>query len=183
MLDINAHYDSYCTGIEPAILTLAEKLNHSLLTIRPWKPSSKCKNGKYIDRPKVMGYQSRGAIPLVEDGWYVSKPSLWVNSAAIMSNTLLCSCSPMSNPFIQLSNESFTANNIFFLLDFQTNVLFILFYPTIPLIYSIPPETELRPPHMILFTFRIFCGLNIKIQKNFPNNLNNSIELTNNCTS
>ena len=50
VLDINAHNDLGCTGIEAARLSSVEELNQSVLTIRLWKTSGKINSKKCIDK-------------------------------------------------------------------------------------------------------------------------------------
>ena len=50
MLDINDHSDQGSTGIEPALLSLAEGLNQTAVTNRTRRHFSDLHNKEYIDR-------------------------------------------------------------------------------------------------------------------------------------
>ena len=56
MLEINDHNEKSCTGIEPALLSSAEKLNQNALTNRLRETSGKLYSGKYT------GGRSNGVV-------------------------------------------------------------------------------------------------------------------------
>ena len=49
VLDVNAHNEQSCTGIEPAILSSAAELKHTALIIQSWRHISLRNNENYKD--------------------------------------------------------------------------------------------------------------------------------------